>query len=269
MPIKHRPKLVRPATDGPATLYFNTDNAKLRGTRTAAFSLPAGYTCPGACDCLAYFDRKEGKLKDGPKAKFRCFAAALEAGFRTVRDSVDRNLAILKEARTTERMAEVIDLSLPGKVFSSIRIHADGDFFSQAYFLAWCEAARRNPTRLFYAYTKSLMTWVNCRRMVPGNLVLTASRGGKWDSLIDAHGLRSARVVYHPEEAAALGLEIDHDDSHAKDPGAGDFALLLHGMQPAGSEPAAALSRMRREGIEFSYGRRPKAKAKTKTKSKR
>tara|TARA_R110002110_G_scaffold8326_9_gene41908 strand:- start:11742 stop:12548 length:807 start_codon:yes stop_codon:yes gene_type:complete len=247
-------KLKLPELDGPSFLYFGLNNAKLP-KNTAAFSLPAGYTCPGACDCLAHFDREEGKLIDGPKSKFRCFAASLEAAFPNVRKSVDRNLAILKDARTTERMADVIELSLPPRLFENIRVHADGDFYNQSYFLAWMEVARRNPSRLFYAYTKNLPVWVKFKKTVPENFALTASRGGKWDSMIEPNNLRSTTVVYHPDEAHALGLEIDHDDGLARDPNAGDFALLIHGVGAKGSKHSAAIKRLKSEGVEFSYGK--------------
>lgn len=255
MPKNQNPynKLVLPAYEGTAVLRFNTNNAKLRKTHTAAFSLPAGYTCPGACDCLAWFDRDDNKLYDGPNTQFRCFAASLEAAFPSVRASVDKNLAILKQAKTVEKMSTVIESSLPALFFRNIRVHADGDFFNQTYFMAWMEVARRNPNRLFYAYTKNLPVWVKLRALVPENFVLTASRGGKWDSMIEPHGLRSATVVFHPEEAERLGLEIDHDDSLARANDGRDFALLLHGVQPANSKPAAALKRMRKENIKYSY----------------
>ena len=104
-------------------------------------------------------------------------------------------------------------------------------------------------------YLKALPLWVARLDQVgdghePGpvpNLVLTASWGGSADHLITEHGLRSARVVFSAEEAAARGLAIDHDDSHAMTHGA-DFALLLHGAQPRGSDAAAARSSLRKAG---------------------
>jgi len=87
---------------------------------------------------------------------------------------------------------------------------------------------------------------------IPDNLVLTASYGGTHDELIDRHGLRSAIVVFSREEAAALGLEIDHDDSHAMQAGP-SFALLIHGTQPQGTTAAKALSALRAQG-EYGYG---------------
>ena len=144
-------------------------------------------------------------------------------------------------------MADALCAALP-KDARVIRIHVSGDMFSHKYFMAWIKVAERNPTVLFYAYTKSLTYWVRSRDLVPGNLVLTASYGGRDDHLIAEHGLRSAKVVFSVAEAEKLGLEIDYDDSHACDPTKAnqDFALLIHGVQPKGSKAAAGIRRFSR-----------------------
>ena len=80
---------------------------------------------------------------------------------------------------------------------------------------------------------------------LPENLVLTASRGGKFDNLIDVAGWKEAVVVYSEEEAEQLGLEIDHDDTHAAF-GKEDFALLIHGTQPKGSAASIALQKLKK-----------------------
>lgn len=80
---------------------------------------------------------------------------------------------------------------------------------------------------------------------LPENLILTASRGGKYDELIDLHGWKEALVVYSEQEAIDKGLEIDHDDSHAAY-GKENFALLLHGVQPKGSVAGEALKQIKR-----------------------
>jgi hypothetical protein len=59
-------------------------------------------------------------------------------------------------------------------------------------------------------------------------------------------------VVLHPEEAEALNLEIDHDDTHAIE-NENSFALLLHGTQPKDSVSGEALKRLKREKVKFSY----------------
>lgn len=227
-----------------ARLTFGRGNAKL-GKEVATFSLPAGHTCPGAMECLAKVPRNGGKLQDGPSARFRCFAASAESVWPSVRKSRWANLDALREAGTVEGMATLIARSLPKAVF--IRIHVSGDFYSDAYFQAWCVVARAHPDVRFYAYTKSLVVWGKHAAEVPANMTLTASRGGKYDEMIDARGLKSAEVVYSPAEAAEKGLEIDHDDSHAMT-GSESFALLIHGTQRAGSSAAKALSANRAEG---------------------
>ena len=247
--------MILPEIVGPTVLSFPTANVKLRGTRTATFSLPAGYTCPGACDCLAWVDRVTKKLVDGPDAKFRCYAASQEAAYPNVQAAVDKNLAVLKNAKTTSAMTEVIDMSLPSRYYHNIRIHADGDYFNQSYFLAWIQVAVNNPQRTFYGYTKSIPFWVKYKACLPSNFILTASRGGTWDNLIEPNNLRCSYVVMHPDEADDMGLEIDHNDSHARDPEGGDFALLIHGMGAAGSEQNAATKRMRAEGVKYAYGK--------------
>ena len=233
-------------------LTFGTSNRKLVGRSTATFALPAGFTCPGALECLSRFDRTDNKVVDGKNLRYRCYAASLEALRPNVRASVDRNFRLLKEAGSEDGMSELIRWSLPGVFWKRIRIHTHGDFFSAPYFRAWCKAAEAEPSRTFYAYTKNLPVWAANKEAVPDNLILTASAGGRWDALIAEHGFRQAVVVFHPEEAAARGLEIDHDDSHACERGP-DFALLLHGTQPKGSAASAALRRMDKENIKFSY----------------
>jgi hypothetical protein len=88
-------------------------------------------------------------------------------------------------------------------------------------------------------------------------MILTASEGGSEDILIEKYNLRKAVVVYSEQAAAELGLEIDHTDEHAANPETAnhDFALLIHGIQPAGSEAAAAIREMKRNGTEFAYSR--------------
>ena len=237
-------------------LKFSSGNAKLQNRGIALFSLPAGYTCPGAVGCLAKFSREQNKIIDGPKQRYRCYAASQEAIYPSLRRATDHNLRLLKEARTSERMAELIHDSLPAFYFDKIRIHQDGDFFSLAYMRAWAEVARQMPRRLFYAYTKSVDFWVKLKEELPENMVLNASMDGRWDPLVEQHSLRHSVVLFHPEQAEQMGIEIDHDDSIAMDRDVQKFALLLHGTQPKGSDASEALKRMRREKIDFSYGRK-------------
>jgi len=128
-----------------------------------------------------------------------------------------------------------------------VRVHVSGDFFSESYFLAWMKVASLRSEVTFYAYTKSVKTWIDNLDHVPSNFRLTASYGGRWDHLIDQYNLKSAKVVFSLEEAIMLGLDVDHDDSHAYD-GEQSFALLLHGTQPTGSVAAKSLSALKAHG---------------------
>ena len=229
-------------------LSFGAGNAKLDKT-IATFSLPSGFTCPGALECLSKANRETGKMTDGAETRFRCFSASAEAVFPSVRVQRWKNFDLLKAAPS---MADLICESLPKE--NIVRVHVGGDFFSLAYFDAWLETARRNPTKLFYAYTKSLNFWVARLDAIPSNFKLNASRGGRNDELIDAHGLKSAEVVFSESEAEAKGLEIDHDDSHAFAQEK-SFALLLHGPQASGSNASVALKELKKQG-KGSYSKK-------------
>lgn len=233
-------------------LSFGVGNAKL-GKNIHTFSLPAGHTCPGAFACMAKADRKTGKITDGPDQQFRCFAASAEAIYPSTRNSRWRNLELLRKARTRGAMAELINASLPENA-TIVRVHVSGDFYNEEYFMAWMAVGHARPHVKFYAYTKSLPLWKKLIEWVPDNFVLTASLGGKFDNY--AVGLKTARVVFSEEEAAALAIEIDHDDTHAYE-GKDDFALLLHGSQPKGSKASAHLQKLRAAG-KGGYSRKKK-----------
>ena len=218
-----------------------------------SFDILSGIDCPFAFNCKSQAEVQEDgsrRIKDGPDTKFRCFSASQEVLFTNVYNSRKRNHDAIHELETSDAMADALCDALP-KNAGVIRIHVAGDMFSNNYFLAWIKVAERNPNVLFYAYTKSLIYWIRNRERVPYNLVLTASYGGRNDHLIAEHGLRSAKVVFSRQEAADLGLEIDNDDSHACDPTKAnqDFALLIHGVQPKGSEAAKALNILKKEEV--------------------
>lgn len=223
-----------------------------------SFSLPAGWTCPGACKCLAKCDRTTGKLVDGKQAEFRCFAASAEWQ-TTVRELRWNNLDVLKQLGTKEEMAKalirMILTKVPKAYRNVFRLHVSGDFFNEAYFQAWIAVANYFPGTIFYGYTKSLHIWAKYRKNMPQNLRLVASFGSKFDELIQKDNLRFSAVVFSEEEATnytlpkhwqkklgrKTGIKIDHDDSLnyvGKEP----FALLLHGTQKSGSKASEALS---------------------------
>jgi hypothetical protein len=211
---------------------------------------------------LARADRETGKLQDGPSQSFRCFAAGDESRFPNVRRLRWHNFNLLK-GKTLEEMAELILNSLPADA-NMVRLHVSGDFFSDTYFLAWMDVAKAKPETLFYTYTKSLPIWLRHRSSVPANFKLTASEGGKHDDLIESESLKSAKVLFSIEEARELGLEIDHDDSHAY---ASDksFALLLHGKQRKETLAAKAMSSLRKAGYRGYSQKAPEKRTQPRT----
>jgi hypothetical protein len=251
-------------------LKFSEQNAKTRqlaqlpeldkyliGKRKIySLDLLAGWTCPGARDCMAKVHVNDGKrrLVDGPDTQWRCFAASLEVAYPNVYNVHDHNRNCIKAMRSDKQVAELILASLPKRA-GIIRYHVAGDFFKLSYLKGAILAARYRPDVLFYAYTKSIHHILQIDMDDPSNGVLlhnfmvTASYGGKYDHLIPQSGMRTAKVVY--KEADAWDLPIDHDDSHAATMG-GDFYLLLHGVQPAGTPAAKALVELRGQG---SYSR--------------
>lgn len=234
-------------------LKFSRGNAKL-SSDIYTFSLPSGFSCPSANECLSKADKTTGKIKDGPNTKFRCFSASQEALYKNVRDQRWYNFGLLK---VSKNMKELILKSLP-KAAKKVRIHVAGDMFSQEYFDAWMSVAKAKPDVLFYAYTKSLNFWAKRKNSIPPNFVLTASEGGRLDDLIKSEKLRSAKVVFSKAEAKKLKLKIDHDDSHAMKNGP-SFSLLLHGTQPKNTIAAKAMSVLRSMG-ENGYPRKIKLK---------
>ena len=221
-------------------------------------SLPAGHSCPGADICKSSADRITGKITDGANTQVRCFMASIESYSKQSRAAGWENFDILRGINwgtTLDIAGDMADAMVPPADADVVRFGVNGDFFNQRHFDAALLVAERNPHIMFYAYTKSVNYWVHRLGQIPANLNLNASRGGRYDHLIDEHNLKSAVIVYHPEEAAALGLEIDHDETHAL-LGRDSFALLIHGTQPKGSPAAAALKRLKTENIKYAYSRR-------------
>lgn len=228
-------------------LSFSNSNRKI-GKEVYTFNLPAGHTCPFADICHSKADKNNGKITDGETTVFRCYAASQEVLYANVRKSRWENYEVLKAiGKNPIGLADIINDSLPKKA-KIVRIHSSGDFFTQEYFDAWLIVAKNNPNVLFYAYTKSLRFWVKRLTNIPKNFVLTASKGGKEDLLIDVHNLRYSEVVYSIEQANSLGLEIDKNDILAQTNG-NSFALLIHGTQPKGTKASEAKIKLEKEGL--------------------
>jgi len=223
-------------------LKFSRPNAKLiklqkkLNKRVYSLDLLSGWSCPFADKCYSkVIDLPNGKhkIKDGINTEFRCYSASEEAFYTQVYNYRKRNFDLLRKSSDKVKLLED---SLPSNA-EVIRIHSSGEMYQQNYFDCWLSIARNHPDITFYTYTKSIPYWIKRLNEIPENFSLTASYGGKKDDLIEKYRLRYCKVVFSKYEARKSALPIDHDDSHAvkRD---GNFALLLHGVQPAGKKSA-------------------------------
>lgn len=242
-------------------------NKWLEGKRKIySFDLLSGHSCPFAKDCKSKVEvsskitgrklkflrksfrwlpeKMRRRIVDGPDTKFRCFSASQEVLLTGVFNKRLNNFISLKDENYLG-MRKILEDNLPADA-GIVRIHVAGDFFKADYFAAWLDLIKSRPDILFYAYTKSLPYWIKHRFEIPENFMLTASRGGSADRLIDTHGLREAVVVESEAEAEAMGLDLDWDDSHAALPGP-SFALMVHGPQPAGTNAAKVITASNRK----------------------
>ena len=243
-------------------LTFQKGNMKLEWPY---FNLPTGYTCPFATQCKTFPAKWKGTAKKGQferpasweknykmakGAKFLCYAGRAQAQYPGANLQAFSNLNLLNRFDTPEEMADLIVRSLKYAKLDNtdlLRVHEAGDFYSQEYFDAWMEVARRLPKTLFYAYTVSLPFWLARKNQIPRNFKLIASMDEDNEDLIHAENLRYRKIVGTEEEAAELGLRVDVDDMLAW--GTDDnFALPLHGSQPKGSEAAEIRKKQTKKG---------------------
>ena len=205
------------------------------------FSLPAGYTCPGAKICQSKFSRKTRRIEDGPHCIFRC-SAVTEEMRPNVSNARDHNYKLVEKLKSDPiRLGEHLLKSIKSERISKtryVRWFTSGDCYTPALREAIIYCA--DMTNLVhYLYTKNLPIWLGVR--LPENLRVTASWGGKWDSLIEeGHFPRNAKVFNYYEDAKACGRSIDTDDSLAYSAQATAFGLLIHGTQPSGSDAGIA-----------------------------
>lgn len=181
------------------------------------WNLPSGHTCPFADECLVKVDRETGKFNDKSQL-YKCYSAVQER-FPAVRNHRWKNFDF------------VLDGGVPviPKNANSIRIHMSGDFYNQHYFDMWLGICKSNPKKEFWAYTKSLNYWVKRIDDIPTNLILTASRGGRHDYLIDKYNLKNVTII--KDKSEATDGPIDTNDDWARTPNV-NFYLLDNFKKP-------------------------------------
>jgi hypothetical protein len=219
-------------------LVFEAGAPHIDKDRVAVFSLPSGWTCPFANDCLTKLSRADGSMVLAGK-RFNCYTAMQEVNpdLRLIRW---HNYSLLSSCGdNVEEMVKLIEFSLPDDK-RSICVHYAGDFFSDNYFLAWMTVAAKHYSRLFYASTTSISSWVLHKKAVPMNFQITASVESSQIKMIPTHGLRYSKVVLDAQEAEDCGLAID-SSGKIRATTTENFGLQLHGLQESGTRALAAV----------------------------
>lgn len=201
------------------------------GKRFASFSLPARKTCPGVKDCLAY-----------------CYAQTGTFNWNSVKNALVTNFQALvadgmsNDAHMFTQLWWMIYHHR--KTIDVIRVHPSGDFFNLAYFTAWMNVARAFPHIQFYAYTKSLRIvkqYIDAGNSIPSNFRLIASRGGRYDELIDELGLPVCNVITSVEMYQQYAHLPWNDEEREAAFGKGSFNIALHGRFKKGTPEREAV----------------------------
>jgi hypothetical protein len=169
-----------------------TQNRELRAIGVWNWTLPAlaarlpdgrtQITCPAASACTNI-----------------CYARNGTYLFPAVKAKHIANLTYVMDDLPGWTDAMIRELSAPRFTGKFVRVHDAGDFFSDAYTLAWCRVMRSCPQVNFYAYTREVRRF---KRLIepdpPDNFLWVYSYGGREDALIDADRDRVADVF--PDE---------------------------------------------------------------------
>lgn len=186
-----------PAAARPRRLL--TQNRELRAIGVWNWTLPAlaarlpdgrtQITCPAASACTQI-----------------CYARNGTYLFPTVKAKHIANLAYVMDDLPGWTEAMIRELSAPRLNGKFVRVHDAGDFFNDAYTLAWCHVMRSCPQVTFYAYTKEIRRF---KRLIepdpPDNFLWVYSYGGREDAVIDADLDRVADVFPDENSIAEAG----------------------------------------------------------------
>lgn len=145
-----------------------TTNSKLRKDRIKTFSLPPIKSCPFAGECKLY-----------------CYARKGRYNLPSVGRALNERL---KLTRNLPRFFIRMDSEISRlKSTKYIRIHSAGDFYSPEYMRVWFALARNHPTKVFYAYTKSIGWAKKSAELgyIPPNFRMIYSYGSREDYLIN------------------------------------------------------------------------------------
>jgi hypothetical protein len=177
----------------------NSGNARIAN----AFSLPAGkaLSCPGETSVC----------------KSICYAGKLETYYPSFRRTVMHNWTILQDKTGKEIQSLLTDM-ISGFVEKStcwgapldFRIHADGDFYSNDYIMAWIHTMEAFPDVRFWTYTRNYTAAVRIHKMAPNCSIYFSG---------DSQNVHVAKSLNKLYGIPIAGLGKTFDDAHAMFPG--------------------------------------------------
>lgn len=136
-----------------------------------------------------------------------CYARAGAYMFPAVKAAHVRNLQFVIDDLRGWEAAMTRELTARRFDGAYVRIHDSGDFFSDAYTIAWLRIIASAPRITFYAYTKEITRY---RRLIapraPANSRWILSYGGRQDDRIDPLHDRVADVFPDEQSISASGF---------------------------------------------------------------
>jgi hypothetical protein len=184
-----------------------TQNSDLRRTGIFAWTIPAHIvhltsgervnTCPQAGICAAL-----------------CYAKSGTYNFSNVKAAHIEKLELVYNTPLLFHTLMAAELAKPRYHGKYIRIHDAGDFFSESYARIWLNLATLFPNINFYAYTKEVKLFKETLAgLIPDNLTITYSLGGRQDWMIDKAVDRHCEIFASMEALEAAGYTcIEADD---------------------------------------------------------
>ena len=183
-----------------------TQNRELRKNGIYNWSIPAlvahlsdgtkVVTCPHAGACAAL-----------------CYARNGTYLFPAVIAKHTRNLEFVLRDPVGFKSQMVVECNAARMAGKYVRVHDDGDFFSDDYLILWLDIARECPQVTFYCYTKEVSRF---RRLVeghaPANFLWIFSMGGREDHLVDREQDRHADVFPSEDAIVAAGYVSQSDN---------------------------------------------------------
>jgi len=200
-------------------MYLTRGNKKylIPGMRVRTFGLPAEraadgtVTCPGA-----------GLCKQG------CYA---KQGHYVCPNVKAKNAERFRLAQSPEFFSTIFG-EIQKLKLDLVRIHDSGDFYSRPYLMSWIGIAAACRHTKFLAYSKMVPMIKDVQSLIPENLTIVLSEGGRWDHMIDQAHDKFARVFPSVAALKRAGFTDCHkSDLPALRPEVKKIGLIYHGWK--------------------------------------